>query len=156
MAISMDSISKLPASKKLLILLGFVVVILGLYGYLLYLPQQAVLKDLRLELGKLNKELEEGEAVRRDLAKFQKEKEGLERRLTLALAQLPNKKEIPSLLRNISSPVQAEARRARRGRTRSAGRRKIRPGEIRPGETRETPGILCPCAPGVNHVGELS
>lgn len=103
MAISMDSISKLPASKKLLILLGFVMVILGLYGYLLYLPQQAVLKDLRLELGKLNKELEEGEAVRRDLAKFQKEKEGLERRLTLALAQLPNKKEIPSLLRNISS-----------------------------------------------------
>jgi type IV pilus assembly protein PilO len=103
MAISMDSISKLPASKKLLILLGFVVLILGLYGYLLYLPQQAVLKGLRLELGKLNKELEEGEAVRRDLAKFQKEKEGLERRLTLALAQLPNKKEIPSLLRNISS-----------------------------------------------------
>jgi type IV pilus assembly protein PilO len=103
MAISMDSIAKLPASKKLLILLAFVVVILGLYGYLLYLPQQAVLKDLRLELGKLNKELEEGEAVKRDLAKFQKEKEGLERRLALALAQLPNKKEIPSLLRNISS-----------------------------------------------------
>ncbi len=103
MAISMDSIVKLPASKKILILLAFVVVILGLYGYLLYLPQQAVLKDLRLELGKLNKELEEGDAVRRDLAKFQKEKEALERRLALALAQLPNKKEIPSLLRNISS-----------------------------------------------------
>lgn len=103
MAVSMDSIAKLPASKKILILLGFVVLISGLYGYLLYLPQQAKLRSLRLELGKLNRELEEGEAVKRELAKFQKEDESLQRQLRLALAQLPNQKEIPSLLRNISS-----------------------------------------------------
>ncbi len=103
MAVSMDSITKLPASKKVLILLGFVVLISGLYGYLLYLPQQANLRSLRLELGKLNKELEESQAVKRELVKFQKEDESLQRQLTLALAQLPNKKEIPSLLRNISS-----------------------------------------------------
>jgi len=103
MAVSMDSIVKLPTSKKILILLAAVVVILGLYGYLVYLPQQVKLNALRLELGTLNKELEEGKAVTRDLAKFQKEAENLRRQLTLALAQLPNKKEIPSLLRNISS-----------------------------------------------------
>jgi type IV pilus assembly protein PilO len=103
MAVSMDSIAKLSTSKKILILLACVVVISGLYGYLLYMPQQESLRVLRLELGKLNKELEEGEAVKRDLAKFQKEAEALRRKLALALAQLPNKKEIPSLLRNISS-----------------------------------------------------
>lgn len=103
MAVSMDSIAKLPTPKKLLILLAVVVVILGLYGYLVYLPQQAKLSGLRLELGKLNKELEESKAIARDLAKFEKEVENLQRQLTLALAQLPNKKEIPSLLRNISS-----------------------------------------------------
>ena len=103
MAISIDSIAKLPTSKKLLILLAFVVVISGLYGYLLFLPQQEKLDGLRVELGKLNKELEEGEAVKRELAKFQKEDEALQRKLILALAQLPNKKEIPTLLRNISS-----------------------------------------------------
>ena len=103
MAVSLDSIVKLPTSKKILILLAFVVVISGLYGYLLLLPQQQKLKGLRLELGKLNKELEEGEAVKRDLARFRKEGESLQRELTLALAQLPNKKEIPELLRNISS-----------------------------------------------------
>jgi len=103
MAVSMDSIAKLPTPKKLLILLAVVVVILGLYGYLVYLPQQARLSGLRLELGKLNKELEESKAIARDLAKFKKEVENLQRQLTLALAQLPNKKEIPSLLRNISS-----------------------------------------------------
>lgn len=103
MAVSMDSISKLPTSKKLLILLGFVVVISGLYVYLLHLPQQAKLNGLRRELGKLNDELKESEAVKRELAKFQKEDEALQRKLILALAQLPNKKEIPTLLRNISS-----------------------------------------------------
>lgn len=103
MAVSMDSITKLPTSKKLLILLAFVVVISGLYVYLLHLPQQNKLNALRLELGKLNKELEESEAVKRELAKFQKEDEALQRKLILALAQLPNKKEIPTLLRNISS-----------------------------------------------------
>jgi type IV pilus assembly protein PilO len=103
MAVSMDSIAKLPASKKILILLASVVVISGLYAYLLFLPQQQKLDGLRVELGRLNKELEEGEAVKRELAKFQKEDEVLRRKLILALAQLPNKKEIPSLLRNISS-----------------------------------------------------
>ncbi len=103
MAVSMDSITKLPTSKKILILLAFVVVISGLYVYLLHLPQQNKLNALRLELGTLNKELEESEAVKRELAKFQKEDEALQKKLILALAQLPNKKEIPTLLRNISS-----------------------------------------------------
>ena len=103
MAVSMDSIAKLPASKKILILLAFVVAISGLYTYLLHLPQQEKLDGLKRELGKLNKELKESQAVERELAKFQKEDETLQRKLTLALAQLPNKKEIPSLLRNISS-----------------------------------------------------
>jgi type IV pilus assembly protein PilO len=103
MAVSMDSIVKLPTAKKVLILLAVVVVILGVYGYLVYLPQQAKLMALRLEFGKLNKELEESKAIARDLAKFKQEAENLQKDLTLALAQLPNKKEIPSLLRNISS-----------------------------------------------------
>ncbi len=103
MAVSMDSIIKLPTSKKVLILLAFIGVILGLYGYLLYLPQQGNLRRLRVEIGKLNKELEEGEAVKRNLAKFRKEDESLKRELALALAQLPNEKEIPKLLRDISS-----------------------------------------------------
>ncbi len=103
MAVSMDSIAKLPTPKKVLILLAFVVVISGLYSYLLYLPQQKNLRHLRTELGKLNKELEESEAVKQNLAKFRKEDESLKRELALALAQLPNKKEIPKLLRDISS-----------------------------------------------------
>jgi type IV pilus assembly protein PilO len=103
MAVSMDSIVKLPTPKKVLILFVVVLVIVGLYGYLVFMPQQGNLKRLREELGKLNRELAEGEAVRRDLAKFREQVESLERDLALAVAQLPNKKEVPSLLRNISS-----------------------------------------------------
>jgi type IV pilus assembly protein PilO len=103
MAISMDSIAKLPTGKKALILLAAVVLVLGLYGYLLYLPQQAKLAQLRLELGKLNREMQESKKVSRDLAQFKQEVEELQRSLASALAQLPNQKEIPTLLRNISS-----------------------------------------------------
>lgn len=103
MAVSMDSIAKLPTAKKALILVAVVVVILGVYGYLVYLPQQAKLTGLRLELGKLNRELQEGKAIAQELAKFKQDAADLEKKLTLALAQLPNKKEIPTLLRNISS-----------------------------------------------------
>jgi len=103
MAVSMDSIAKLPTPKKVLILFLAVVFIVGLYGYLVFMPQQGKLRSLRMELGKLNRELEEGEAVKRDLARFREQVDGLERELALAVAQLPNKKEIPTLLRNISS-----------------------------------------------------
>jgi type IV pilus assembly protein PilO len=103
MAVSMDSIAKLSTAKKALILVAVVVVMLGVYGYLVYLPQQAKLTGLRLELGKLNRELQEGKAIAQELAKFKQDAAKLQKKLTLALAQLPNKKEIPSLLRNISS-----------------------------------------------------
>lgn len=103
MAVSIDSIAKLPTAKKALILVAVVIVILGVYGYLVYLPQQARLAALRLELGKLNRELQEGKTIAQELAKFKQDAAELEKKLTLALAQLPNKKEIPTLLRNISS-----------------------------------------------------
>ncbi len=103
MAVSMDSIAKLPPAKKALILVAVVAVVLGVYGYLVYLPQQAKLTGLRLELGKLNRELQEGKAIAQELAKFKQDAANLQKKLTLALAQLPNKKEIPNLLRNISS-----------------------------------------------------
>ncbi len=144
MAISMDSISKLPTSKKLLILLAFVVVISGLYVYLLHLPQQAKLNGLRRELGKLNDELKESEAVKRELAKFQKEDEALQRKLILALAQLPNKKEIPTLLRNISSLGKGSGLEFLLFKPKPEERVGAAPGKQKPG----APGKQKPGAPG--------
>jgi type IV pilus assembly protein PilO len=102
MAVSMDTIVKLPLAKKVLILLVAVFVIVGLYGYLAYLPQREEIKGLTDRRDTLRKEVNELQAVANNLRKFQAEVAQLRAQLNNALTQLPNKKEIPELLKSIS------------------------------------------------------
>jgi type IV pilus assembly protein PilO len=103
MALSMDSIFKLPTPKKVLILVGMLCVIAGLYLYLFFLPWQDSMNVARGELSKLTKELNESKAITRDLQKFKEEVDRLNGELKDALTQLPNEKEIPEILKSISS-----------------------------------------------------
>ncbi len=103
MAITFDSLLKLPKSKKILILIVILIVITGLYAYLFYLPYQEEMERLKGEYDKLIRELNESRAIVRDLQKFKEEIEKLNAELVKALTQLPNEKEIPEILRNISS-----------------------------------------------------
>jgi type IV pilus assembly protein PilO len=103
MAIKMDAIYKLPTSKKVVILVVVVCVVIGLYAYAFFIPQQNVLKASKGELNNLVRELNESKAIAKDLEKFKKQVEQLNLELTSALTQLPNEKEIPEILRNISS-----------------------------------------------------
>lgn len=102
MAITMDSIAKLSPAKKVLILLLAVLVIVGAYAYLAYLPQREEIKRLSRRRDQLVKELNESRAVAKNLEKFKNEVAQLQAQLNQALAQLPNKREIPDLLKNIS------------------------------------------------------
>lgn len=102
MAITVDSVLKLPTSKKILILIGILCVLAGLYFYLFHIPMQNEMRVLKAELDKLMKELNEGKMITRDLEKFKGQIEKLNVELTDALTQLPNEKEIPELLKNIS------------------------------------------------------
>jgi len=103
MAVSMDSIVKLPTSKKIAILVVVVIVIIGLYVYAAYLPQREELTRLKSQRDKLVKELNESRAVAKNLEKFKKEVAQLQAQLNSALEQLPNQREIPELLKNIST-----------------------------------------------------
>ncbi len=102
MAITVDSVLKLPSSKKILILIGLLAVIAGIYVYLFFLPAQEELKTSKAELDKLMKELNESRMITRDLEKFKAQLEKLNAELNNALTQLPNEKEIPEILKNIS------------------------------------------------------
>ena len=103
MALSIDSILKLSTQKKVLILVAILCVITGLYLYALFLPQQESLKMARGELSRLAKELNESKAITRDLQKFKEQVQKLNEELKTALTQLPNEREIPEILKNISS-----------------------------------------------------
>ncbi len=103
MALSMDSVLKLPTSKKVLILVAILCILAGLYLYAFYIPQQDELKVAKGELDKLRKELIISKDIARDLQKFKEQIDKLNEELKNALTQLPNEKEIPELLKNISS-----------------------------------------------------
>ena len=103
MALKVDAIYKLPTSKKVAILVVLVGVVIGLYVYSFFIPQQNELKALKGELNNLVRELNEGKAIAKDLENFKKQVAQLNLELTNALTQLPNEKEIPEILRNISS-----------------------------------------------------
>ncbi|MEI9479660.1 MAG: type 4a pilus biogenesis protein PilO [Deltaproteobacteria bacterium] len=103
MAISMDSILKLSTSKKILILAAILCVITGVYYTSVFSPQQQELNAMKKELSKLVEEVEKSKAISRDLEKYKAQVEQMNKELAVALTQLPTEKEIPEILKNISS-----------------------------------------------------
>jgi type IV pilus assembly protein PilO len=103
MALTMDSILKLPTPKKVLILVAILIAIAGLYLYLLIVPSQDELKVAKAELSKLEVELSTNKAIASELPRFKEQVAELNEELKKALTQLPNEKEIPEILKSISS-----------------------------------------------------
>jgi type IV pilus assembly protein PilO len=85
------------------ILVVLICLVIGLYAYAFFIPQQKELRGLKDQLNNLARELSESKAIAKDLEKFKKQVEELNTELTSALTQLPNEKEIPEILRNISA-----------------------------------------------------
>ncbi len=101
--LNLDSIMKLPLSRRILILAGINLLIVGLSYYMLLAPKYAEKEDLKARLAQIERKLNESRAIARDIPRFEKEKKELEEKLKLALAQLPNEKEIPDLIDSISA-----------------------------------------------------
>jgi len=103
MAIKMDAIYKLPTSKKVVILVVLICVVIGLYAYAFFIPQQNELSALKGELNNLARELNESKAIEKEFEKYKEQVKKLDAEFMNALTQLPNEKEIPEILRNISA-----------------------------------------------------
>ena len=101
--ITVDSIVKLPKLQKAGILCGAVVVIIGLYWFLLYRGYSEKLGVQQGILTKKQQELNEQLVILADLPKFRKETEEMKNKRQKALEQLPNEKDIDKLLEDISS-----------------------------------------------------
>jgi len=92
-----------PAWQRALMLLVLVGLIVGGCFYLLFLPNQEEMVQLNDRNSRLAAQLQQNRRIANDLPKFKAEYEKMKQRLDAALAELPNKKEIPSLLTSIAA-----------------------------------------------------
>lgn len=100
---NVEKILKLPAKQKILILALISIIEAAALVWFLYLPKHNELAGLKVELAKLQGEIDEKTKIVNNLPRLQKEYEQLNQELAQALTELPNSKEIPSLLTSITT-----------------------------------------------------
>ena len=100
---SVEKILKLPTKQKVLILVLLCIIEASALVWFLYLPKHKELEGLKAELTKLQDEINEKTRIANNLPKLQKEYEQLNLELAQALTELPNSKEIPTLLTSITT-----------------------------------------------------
>lgn len=98
-----EQLLKLPNKQKIAILVAVLLVEAAALGYFLYWPKHLMLNDLKAQQQKLQADVEEKTRIANNLPKIQKEYNELNLELAKALTELPNSKEIPSLLTSITT-----------------------------------------------------
>ena len=100
---AIDEIIKQKPAIKLLALLLIVALIGGVYWKVFYSPLKQEVDMLEPQLNQLMVELNQKKAIVAERPRYEAELERTRQELVLALKQLPDKSEIPSLLENISA-----------------------------------------------------
>ena len=100
---SVEKLSKLPNNQKIALLLLIMIGVGAAYFYLLYQPGMKELQTLRDKQAELTDKIRENKRVADNLPRYRKEYEQLKVELEHALTELPDQKEIPSLLTSITS-----------------------------------------------------
>lgn len=98
-----EKLLKLPNKQKILILVLSVTLIGAAFYFALYQPKYKEYQEHQKKLDGLKVEAEEARKLAGNLQKYKLEYEQLQNELKLALTELPNQKEIPSLLTSISN-----------------------------------------------------
>lgn len=99
----LEKLLKLPLYKRVAILAVLVALLVGACVWFLILPEYEKLGEMDQQLSRLEADLIQKQRIANNLPKFKAEFLKLEEQLKAALTQLPNKKEIPSLLTNIAT-----------------------------------------------------
>ncbi|MDY0189328.1 MAG: type 4a pilus biogenesis protein PilO [Desulfuromonas sp.] len=97
-----ENVLKMPLYQRVLLLLGVSALIIAGYVYFLHLPAQDELAKQIAQNDKVMIQLQENRRIANNLPRFKAEYEKMQQQLELALNELPNESEIPSLLSNIA------------------------------------------------------
>jgi type IV pilus assembly protein PilO len=97
-----DKVSKLRMAHRMLIFVGTIVVLIGLFIWLVHMPKTAEIRTLRTEIKKLEDQLRLAKKRASELDKLEKELAQAQEDFQFALRLLPTTSEIPNLLKNIT------------------------------------------------------
>jgi type IV pilus assembly protein PilO len=98
-----DRILDLPTNQRLLLYTGTAVLIVLLYAFLFYIPRSRDISDKQERVQGLEAERAKLQAALKDRGKTKAEMAEVEGRFNQVRAQLPDQKEIPELLRQVSN-----------------------------------------------------
>ena len=97
-----DKISKLRMIHRILIFAGTVVLIVGLYIWLVYIPKTGEIKTIKSELDRLERNIRIAKVRANNLKRLEADLAKAQGDLKVAIKLLPTTSEIPSLLKNIT------------------------------------------------------
>jgi type IV pilus assembly protein PilO len=98
-----DKLAKLLKAARLALVPVIALIVLGAYGYAFYMPARAELAMGRERVLQLQRKLSEVRAVASNEGAIKEEIAVLEQKLAVALRQLPDSKELPVLLTDVTS-----------------------------------------------------
>jgi type IV pilus assembly protein PilO len=98
-----DKVLKLPNSQKAALLLFTLILVGAAFYFGLIKPKYEQFKTLQVQLSDLQNQIQENKKVADNLPRLKMEYEQLKRELEAALTELPNQKEIPTLLTSITN-----------------------------------------------------
>jgi len=99
----LDKFAKLPKPYRMAMVPLVAVLVLGGYGWFVYKPARAEALAAEAKASDLERQVSEVRAIVSNLAAFEAEIADLEQRLKQALRQLPDSKELPGLLTDVTS-----------------------------------------------------
>jgi type IV pilus assembly protein PilO len=100
---TIEKIVKLPNKQKYALMILVIIGLGAVFFFLLYQPKMKELSTEQDKLTELTKQIQENKKIADNLPKYKKDFEQLKTDLDNALTELPNQKEIPSLLTSITS-----------------------------------------------------
>lgn len=100
---SLDKFAKLPRPYRMAMVPLVALLVLGGYGWFVYRPARAEVLKAETQERDLERKVSEVRAIVANLAAFEAELSEMEQRLKQALRQLPDSKELPGLLTDVTS-----------------------------------------------------
>jgi len=97
-----EKVEKIKMPFRLAILIGTLALITVGFVFGVYFPKTEAIQKTTKDITALNRKIQQAKIRKKNLAKFRKEKEQVDQQFKMALRLLPNKREIPSLLRTIT------------------------------------------------------